>query len=156
MTLLQRTDGDPGASYLELVDLLQSRGAQTQADCEELFRRVVFSICISNTDDHLRNHGFLIGSAGLTLSPVFDINPNPHRRQLSLAIDEGDTTLSLDVAESASEYYGLGIARAREIVGDVQSAVQRWPREARALGIAAREQELMKPAFLIGDGARSR
>lgn len=116
MTLLQRADGDSDASYLELVDLLQSRGAQTQADCEELFRRVVLSICISNTDDHLRNHGFIIGSAGLVLSPAFDINPNPHKKLLSLAIDEVNATLSLNVAESAAQYYGLGIERAREIV----------------------------------------
>ena len=59
MTLTQRADGDAGASYLELVDLLQSRGADIQADCEQLFRRVVFNILIHNTDDHLRNHGFL-------------------------------------------------------------------------------------------------
>lgn len=151
MTLLQRTDGDNDASYLELIDLLQSRGAQTQADCEELFRRVVFSICISNTDDHLRNHGFIVGIDGLALSPVFDINPNPQRRQLSLAIDEANATLSLDVAESAAGYYGLGIDRAREIISKVRKGVQRWPKEAKALGIPARQQELMRPAFSLAD-----
>lgn len=156
MTLLQRADGDSDASYLELVDLLQSRGAQTQADCEELFRRVVLSICISNTDDHLRNHGFIIGSAGLVLSPAFDINPNPHKKQLSLAIDEVNATLSLNVAESAAQYYGLGIERAREIVGQVRKAVQHWPEEAKALGIPSREQQLMRPAFLVADQSRSR
>lgn len=151
MTLLQRADGDNDASYLELIDLLQSRGAQTQADCEELFRRVVFSICISNTDDHLRNHGFIVGIDGLALSPVFDINPNPQRRQLSLAIDEANATLSLDVAESAAGYYGLGIDRAREIISKVRKGVHRWPQEAKALGIPARQQELMRPAFSLAD-----
>lgn len=151
MTLLQRSDGDTGASYLELVDLLQSRGAQTKNDCEELFRRIAFSICISNTDDHLRNHGFIIASPGLTLSPVFDINPNPHRRQLSLAIDETNASLDLDVAQSAAEYYGIELARAREIIGKVRRAVQRWPEEAKALRIPARERELMRAAFQIAD-----
>lgn len=107
MTLLQRTDGDHNVSYLELVDLLQSRGAQTQSDCEELFRRVVFSICISNTDDHLRNHGFFVEATGLVLSPAFDINPNPHKAHLSLAIDEVDTSLNLEVAHAAGTLYGF-------------------------------------------------
>lgn len=147
MTLLQRFDGDNDASYLELVDLLQSRGAQTQADCEELFRRIVFSICISNTDDHLRNHGFIIGSTGLTLSPVYDINPNPKGRQLSLAIDETNTTLSLEVAESAAEFYGLDLEHAREIIAQVRNAVRRWPKEAKALKLSGKEQERMKAAF---------
>jgi len=79
MTLTQRTDGEQGSSYLELVDLLQSQGAHAQADCRELFRRVVFSILIHNTDDHLRNHGFLLGPGGIVLSPVFDINPKDIR-----------------------------------------------------------------------------
>jgi serine/threonine-protein kinase HipA len=86
MTLTQRSDGEAGASYLELVDLLQSRGVATQADCEQLFRRVVFSILIHNTDDHLRNHGFFIDRQGIRLSPAFDINPSIERRELSLAI----------------------------------------------------------------------
>ncbi|HMN47012.1 MAG TPA: type II toxin-antitoxin system HipA family toxin [Povalibacter sp.] len=151
MTLLQRTDGDADVSYLELVDLLQSRGAQTQVDCEELFRRVVFSLCIANTDDHLRNHGFIVGTTGLTLSPVFDINPNPQRRQLTLAIDETNATLSLDVAESASEYYGLTLQHGREIIAAVRKAVKRWPREAKALGIPERQQEQLRPAFALAD-----
>lgn len=93
-----RADGTSGTWAL---------GAQTQADCEELFRRVVFSICISNTDDHLRNHGFFVEPTGLVLSPAFDINPNPHKRHLSLAIDEADTSINLDVARAAGAMYGL-------------------------------------------------
>jgi serine/threonine-protein kinase HipA len=148
MTLLQRADGDRGASYLELVDLLQSRGAQTQNDCEELFRRVVFSICISNTDDHLRNHGFFVEPKGLVLSPAFDINPNPHRGHLSLAIDEVDTTLSLDVARAAGHFYGLKKIRIAETIREVNDAVNTWRDEANALKISRREQESMSRAFL--------
>lgn len=152
MTLLQRTDGDHDGSYLELVDLLQSRGAQTQADCEELFRRVVLSICISNTDDHLRNHGFLVEPTGLVLSPVFDINPNPNKNHLSLAIDEADTSLSLDVARAAGTMYGLKKGRVDEVIRHVRDAVTTWRHEANELGIPRREQEMMSRAFLPSDG----
>jgi serine/threonine-protein kinase HipA len=148
MTLLQRADGDPNVSYLELVDLLQSRGARTQSDCAELFRRVVFSICISNTDDHLRNHGFLVESTGLVLSPAFDINPNPHKDHLSLAIDEIDTSLNLDIARATGTMYGLKKNLVAEIIRDVRDAVASWRREADELGISRREQEMMSRAFL--------
>lgn len=148
MTLLQRTDGDPDASYLELVDLLQSRGAQTQADCEELFRRVVFSICISNTDDHLRNHGFFVEPTGLVLSPAFDINPNPHKRRLSLAIDEVNTSLDLEVARAAGPMYGLRKGRVDEVIREVLDAIPTWQHEAASLGISRREQEMMSRAFI--------
>jgi len=148
MTLLQGTDGDHDASYLELVDLLQSRGAQTQPDCAELFRRVVFSICISNTDDHLRNHGFFVESTGLVLSPAFDINPNPHKEHLSLAIDEADTSLHLDVARVAGPMYGLKKNRITAVIREVRDAVTNWRHEADNLGIARREQEMMGRAFL--------
>lgn len=148
MTLLQRADGDHDASYLELVDLLQSRGAQTQADCEELFRRVVFSICISNTDDHLRNHGFFVETTGLVLSPAFDINPNPHKKHLSLAIDEADTSLNLDAARAAGALYGLKKNRVTAVMREVRDAITSWRSEADDLGIARREQETMSRAFL--------
>lgn len=147
MTLLQRADGDHDASYLELVDLLQSRGAQTQADCEELFRRVVFSICIANTDDHLRNHGFFVEPTGLVLSPAFDINPSPHKTHLSLAIDEADTSLNIEAARAAGTMYGLKKDRVTAVIREVQGAVATWQREADELGIPRREQEMMRQAF---------
>ena len=148
MTLLQRVDGDRDVSYLELVDLLQSRGAQTQSDCEELFRRVVFSICISNTDDHLRNHGFFVEATGLVLSPAFDINPNPHKGHLSLAIDEADSTPSVEVACAAGPLYGLKKQRVAAIVREVRDAIATWRQEADRLGVARREQDMMSVAFL--------
>jgi serine/threonine-protein kinase HipA len=98
MTLTQRNDGEAGASYLELVDLLQSRGSNTHDDCIELFRRVVFSILVHNTDDHLRNHGFFIGEQGISLSPAYDINPSNERGELSLAINEVDTACDVSIA----------------------------------------------------------
>ena len=122
MTLLQRKDGEPGASYLELVELLQTRGASTKADCEQLFRRVAFNICVSNSDDHLRNHGFFIEAKGLVLSPAYDMNPNIERRELSIAIDEVNANCDVDVALRAASGYGLGAARAAAIVAEVHAA----------------------------------
>lgn len=147
MTLTQRADGEAGASYLELVDLLQSRGADTRRDCEELFRRVVFSILIHNVDDHLRNHGFILTPQGLRLSPAYDINPVPDRSELTLAINETDTHCDVDIALQASGDYGVTRKDADKIVREASSAVKGWRREATALQIPQVEQELMAAAF---------
>ena len=147
MTLTQRTDGEPGASYLELVDLLQSRGADTRSDCEELFRRVVFSILIHNTDDHLRNHGFILTPNGLRLAPVYDINPVPDRDELTLAINETDTHCDVGIALDASGDYGLIRKDAERIVQGARNAISGWRREASALKISRAEQDLMASAF---------
>ena len=147
MTLTQRTDGEGGSSYLELVDLLQSRGANTHADCEQLFRRVVFSILIHNTDDHLRNHGFFIDSQGIRLSPAYDINPSTERRELSLAINEVETACDVSIAMDACQDYGLTKQLADRALQQVQTAVAQWRGEAGKLGIPRSEQELMAPAF---------
>jgi serine/threonine-protein kinase HipA len=93
MTLLDRKDGagaHDGASYLELADLLMRLGEDAPLDLEQLWRRIVFSVCVSNTDDHLRNHGFLLGVTGWLLAPAYDINPDPHRAGLKLNISETD------------------------------------------------------------------
>ncbi|MCP4663828.1 MAG: HipA domain-containing protein [bacterium] len=147
MTLTQRIDGEPGASYLELVDLLQSRGAATAADCQQLFRRVVFSILIHNTDDHLRNHGFFLDATGLRLSPAFDLNPSIESRDLSLAINEVETRCDVSIALEACGDYGLPQKDAARIVGEVREAVGRWREEAEALGISRWKQEGMAAAF---------
>jgi serine/threonine-protein kinase HipA len=147
MTLTQRSDGETGASYLELVDLLQSRGIETRADCEQLFRRVVFSILIHNTDDHLRNHGFLIDRQGIRLSPAFDINPSIERRELSLAINEVETACDVAIAMDACQDYGLRRQEASQVVKQVRAAVKQWQGQADSLGIPRTEQELMAPAF---------
>jgi serine/threonine-protein kinase HipA len=102
MTLTQHTDREAGASYLELVDLLQSRGADTRADCIQLFRRVIFNILIHNTDDHLRNHGFFVDDNGIRLSPAYDLNPSVDRQELTLAINEVETACDVSIAMEAS------------------------------------------------------
>lgn len=147
MTMLQRKDGEPGASYLELVELLQTRGANTKSDCAQLFRRVVFNICVSNTDDHLRNHGFFIEANGLVLSPAYDMNPNAGGQELSIAIDEANATCDIDVALRAASSYGLGSADADTIVTEVRAAVTKWRDEAAGLGIGKGEKNRMEAAF---------
>ena len=147
MTLAQRTDGEAGASYLELVDLLQSRGTDTHNDCLELFRRVVFSILIHNTDDHLRNHGFFIGERGISLSPAYDINPSTDRNELSLAINEVDTACDVSIALEAHRDYGLSKTEAEKIIATAREAIASWRGEATQLGIPKAEQELMASAF---------
>lgn len=147
MTLTQRIDGEAGASYLELVDLLQSRGADTKADCEQLFRRVVFNILVHNTDDHLRNHGFFIDGRGIRLSPAYDINPSVERNELSLAINEVDATCDVSIAMDSSQSYGVDRKRADRVLRQVRGAIVGWRKEAERLGIPRSQQELMAAAF---------
>lgn len=149
MTLLQRKDGEEGASYLDLAEILKTRGACPEDDRKELWRRIVFSICVSNTDDHLRNHGFILEPDGWTLSPAYDLNAIPGGRHLKLNIDEQDNTADVEVALSAAEHYALSLKEARAIAVKVQKAVKSWSREAKALAIPRGEQELMAPAFKI-------
>lgn len=147
MTLTQRSDGEPGASYLELVDLLQSRGAATRLDCEQLFRRVVFNILIHNTDDHLRNRGFILTPTGLRLAPAYDLNPTPDRNELTLAINETDTHCDVAIARATAKAYGLGAKDAGQAIDEVHAAVAQWRTEATKLKIGRAEQELMAAAF---------
>jgi serine/threonine-protein kinase HipA len=147
MTLTQRADGEPGASYLELVDLLQSRGANTAADCEQLFRRVLFNILIHNTDDHLRNHGFFMDENGIRLSPAYDMNPSIERRELMLAINEVETACDVSIAMEACSDYGLTAQKADDALKQVESAVAGWQDEASRLGIPKAEQNMMAAAF---------
>lgn len=148
MTLTQRNDGEAGASYLELVDLLQSQGSNTHDDCLELFRRVVFSILIHNTDDHLRNHGFFLGEQGISLSPAYDINPSNERTgELSLAINEVDTACDVSIAMEARADYGVSKNEADAVLAQVTTAVTSWRTEATQHRIPKAEQELMAVAF---------
>lgn len=150
MTMLGYSDGTSfkdGASYLEIVEFLTRYGAETKADMHELWRRIVFPICVSNTDDHLRNHGFLLQTDGWKLSPAYDINPDPAGTGLSLHISDTDNSLSLALALEVAEYFRLENARAVSIIEEVKEAVCRWPNIATDLGISPAEQQMMQPAF---------
>jgi len=150
MSMLGAKDNETH-SYLEIVDALRQYGAAPKADMEALWRRMVFSILISNTDDHLRNHGFLYaGSDGWRLSPAYDLNPVPtdiKPRILSTAINEDDSTASLALAMSVAGYFELETDRTREIAGQVGKAVSKWRREAARHGLSKTEIERMASAF---------
>jgi serine/threonine-protein kinase HipA len=147
MTLTQRKDGEAGASYLELVELLQRQGAQTLKDTHQLFRRIVFSILIHNTDDHLRNHGFFVEAHGIRLSPAFDVNPSVEREDLTLAINETETACDVAIAREAHRLYGLTLREADAVIDEVGSAVRGWRVVAGELRISRSEMEMMAGAF---------
>jgi serine/threonine-protein kinase HipA len=138
-------------SYLEMVDALRQHGAAPKADMEALWRRVVFNILISNSDDHLRNHGFLYtGQDGWRLSPAYDLNPVPtdvKPRILSTAINEDDNTASLALALDVAGYFELDGARPREITGQVGKAVSKWRDESARHGLSKGEIDRMASAF---------
>jgi len=154
MTLLQRSDGDDasnGASYLELAEFIIRQGSQAMQDLEQLWRRIVFYICISNVDDHLRNHGFILQPAGWTLSPAFDVNPVALGDGLKLNISESDNSQDLELAKEVAEFFRIKHGRADEIIKEVTHSVKHWRHEATSLGILAKEQEQMARAFRIAD-----
>ncbi len=154
MSMLGAKDNETH-SYLEIVDALRQHGAAPKADMEALWRRIVFNILISNTDDHLRNHGFLYeGSDGWRLSPAYDLNPVPtdiKPRILTTAINEDDGTASLALAMSVAKYFELDTAKAREMAKQVGKAVSKWRNEAAQHGIGKNEIDRMASAFEHGD-----
>jgi serine/threonine-protein kinase HipA len=150
MSMLDAKDNE-GRSYLEFVDILRQHGAAPKEDMHALWRRVVFSILISNTDDHLRNHGFLwAGPAGWRLSPAYDLNPVPtdiKPRVLTTAIDLDDGTASLQLALRVASYFELSADEAAKIARQVGQAVARWRQVAKKLGLRPAEIERMASAF---------
>lgn len=150
MTLLGHVDGEgfgEGVSYLELVEFITTKGANVAEDLEQLWRRIVFSICVANTDDHLRNHGFILASQGWILSPAYDINPVETGTGLKLNISENDNALNLDLALEVSPYFHLKEDRAIEIIEEVKSVVLDWRNVASKHGISNAEQERKSMAF---------
>jgi serine/threonine-protein kinase HipA len=152
MTLTGRNDGDDfqsGASYLELAGIIIQFGDNNYVnyDLEELWKRIVFSICVKNTDDHLRNHGFLLGKSGWRLSPAYDINPVPTGTGLTLNISEEDNSLNLELAKEVAVFFRIGSTRANEIIQIITSAVKDWQKVASKYGLARNEIDLMSAAF---------
>lgn len=150
MTMLGYADGDgqdTGVSYLEIAEFLMRHSAEINADLEELWRRITFSICIKNTDDHLRNHGFLLTDKGWRLSPAYDLNPNEYGTGLSLNISEKDNALDLDLALSMAAYFRVEHVKAKEIIKKVKDAVGGWRQVAKNIGISRTEQDKMSRAF---------
>lgn len=147
MTQLGYYDGDDGASYLELAQFLTEHGANTKEDLAQLWRRIVFYIAISNTDDHLRNHGFIYHKGGWLLSPAFDINPVSPANGLHLNITDSDNSLNYDLALEVIEFFQLDREQAIKIKDDVLASVAKWRLVASAIGISRSEQQHMASAF---------
>jgi serine/threonine-protein kinase HipA len=159
MTMLEATDGDPG-SYLDIAEVIETESPHAREDLHELWRRVVFSILIRNTDDHLRNHGFLRETtAGWTLSPAFDLNPDPRPgpKLLSTAIDHRSREARIDLALEVAELFRLADEQeAATILREVIDATSGWRRAAGDAGLNASGIDRMARAFEHDEAARAR
>lgn len=154
MTLTGRVDGqgaDDGVSYVELADLLIRLGSNTSADLEQLWRRIVFFICVSNTDDHLRKHGFMLQPTGWALAPAYDMNPDPHGAGLELNISETDNAQNIDLALSVASVFRVRKKRAHEIVSEVTDTVNQWRSVATGHGLSRTAQDRLQPAFRVAE-----
>lgn len=153
MTMLGKTDGanaSDGSSYLEIVSFLKANGSKPKEDLEELWKRIVFSMAVSNTDDHFRNHGFILEKSGWKLSPLYDVNPDIYGNYLSLNVNSEESDLDFELAIRTSAYYGLDEKKAKEIVNEIAENVRdNWKIIAQKYGINRSEIERMRPAFMI-------
>jgi serine/threonine-protein kinase HipA len=150
MTLLGYQDGadfHDGLSYLDIVAFIIQQGALVKADLEQLWRRVVFNILVSNTDDHLRNHGFILTNNGWQLSPAYDMNPNEMGSGLTLNISENSNEQDISLALETAKHYKLKKDEAIKILNDMQLEIAKWRTVAKKLGMGSSEIEQMKRAF---------
>ena len=153
MTLLGKTDGadaSEGISYLDIASFIKSSGARPKEDLIELWKRIVFSMAVTNTDDHLRNHAFLFTEMGWVLSPLYDVNPVPYGDELSLNVDENDNHISLELAISVAPRFGIEEKKAAEYAKVIIETVrQNWIALAKNNGLSRGQIEEMKPAFSL-------
>lgn len=147
ITLLGKTDGGADASYLDLAEFIMRFGGNVDEDLTELWKRIVFNIAIKNTDDHLRNHGFILSSDGWLLAPAYDVNPVYFGQGLTLNISETDNALDFDLAISVANYFRIESKVAANIVNEIRKAVCSWAVIATHYGIPRKEQDLMAGAF---------
>jgi serine/threonine-protein kinase HipA len=138
---------DNKASYLEIAEFIKFSGASNKEDLHQLWRRIIFNISISNTDDHMRNHGFILSNDGWRLSPAFDINPSIDKQGLALNIDTDNNALDFDLARSVGEFFMLDTSSMDKILLEVKSVVSDWKTYAHSIGIPKTEQDRMAPAF---------
>ncbi len=140
---------DATPSYLDIVEFIQFSGIQIEEDLHQLWRRMIFNMLIFNTDDHLRNHGFILTNKGWRLSPAFDINPSIDKVGLALNIDTDNNTPDIELARSVGAYFRLGKNEMDNILAEVQTSVLNWPKIAGEIGIPRNEQTLMAAAFKV-------
>jgi serine/threonine-protein kinase HipA len=156
MTMTEHVDGEDhstGVSYLEIAEVLMRQGATPEADLQELWKRIVFNMLVSNTDDHLRNHGFiLVPGKGWQLSAAYDMNPVSYADGLKLNVSEFDNALDLDLALSVAGYFRLKQQDALEIIEDFRTKVRLlWRPASKKLGISVKEQGRMASAFRLAE-----
>ena len=153
MTLLNRTDGASaadGCSYLDIGAFIKANGAKPKEDLIELWRRIVFNMAVSNTDDHLRNHAFLLTDMGWILSPLYDVNPVPYGEELALNVSESDNSISLDLAITTAPRFGIKEANAKKYAEEILQVVNNnWEKLAVKYGLSRGQIEDMRPAFSL-------
>jgi serine/threonine-protein kinase HipA len=148
MTLLGQTDGTTGSSYLDLVDFLKMNGANPQNDLIELWKRIVFSMAVTNSDDHLRNHGFILTDTGWKLSPLYDVNPVPYGDTLSLNVSKDDNSIDIGLALETASFYDIASSDAKGMAHEILSTIRdNWERVAKENGLGREAVLRMKPAF---------
>ena len=140
---------DNQASYLDIAEFISNHGTNIEANLHQLWRRIIFNIAISNTDDHLRNHAFILTKEGWILSPAYDLNPSIDKDGLAINIDTDNNALDFELAISVGEYFRLNKNQMEEIIEQVTSVVSDWRTIAKEIGITRSEQELMEKAFNI-------
>lgn len=149
LTLLGLTDGDnasTGYGYPDIVDFLIQHGSNVEQNLEELYRRIAFYIIVGNSDDHFRNHGFLLTRKGWELSPAYDINPTLSDNQ-SLLINSSTSESNMDILLASAGDYMLSKEKAAIIIAEVKSAMKSWRSEARRLGLPQRDIDMFAPCF---------
>lgn len=151
MTLLGKTDGASaadGSSYLDIAAFIKSYGAQPKKDLGELWKRIVFNMAVTNTDDHLRNHAFILTDKGWILSPLYDVNPVPYGDELSLNVDEEDNSISIDLAVQTAVRFGISESDAEAQAEEILKIIRdNWEKTAAGYGLTRRQIEEMRPAF---------
>lgn len=140
---------DNTASYLDLAEFISNYGTQVEENLHQLWRRIIFNIAISNTDDHLRNHGFILTDEGWILSPAYDLNPSIDKDGLALNIDTNNNALDFELAKEVGEYFRLNKEQMEAIIHEVLQSVSQWKKIAKETGIPRSEQELMEKAFKL-------
>tara|TARA_R110000868_G_scaffold396876_1_gene669264 strand:+ start:1093 stop:2343 length:1251 start_codon:yes stop_codon:yes gene_type:complete len=140
---------DNPASYLDIAEFISNQGANVEENLHQLWRRIVFNIAISNTDDHLRNHGFILTKEGWILSPAYDLNPSTDKDGLALNIDMDNNVLDFELAKSVREYFRLNKNQMEAIIKEIVEVTSNWKTIAKEVGISRNEQELMASAFNV-------
>ena len=151
MTLLGKTDGasaSDGTSYLDIAGFIKAHGANPKVDLLELWNRIVFNMAVTNTDDHLRNHAFILSKNGWVLSPLYDVNPVPYGDELSLLVDDEDNSISMDLAIRTAHRFGISEEEAKKIAKEMISIIRdNWERLSKECGLSRGQIEYMRPAF---------